>query len=443
MMISREHSDTLPNRYSAALVISLTFHALLLPALIFWVRSQPNSSSSVHPSTPTHDARPHHSPAPARPGLGGGSGQAEQPLPRSEAEQSLDGADGLQLRIGMGAILEHLWQSTLFAIGAGLLTLAFRKNRARIRYGIWFCVSVKVLVPLSLLIWAVSTIAQTASPSRGGVHSAADGLATHAEVDSPVARAFTSTQSPVARIGIQLLFPVETQTRILRLLAVNDDWRGWLDVLVLAIWTAGFGAVCARRIQRSRRHWDLVSISRRVELLGIKTPSRLQIGLAEGQLEPTVVGWVHPVLLFPADIERHLTYPGIEALVLHELCHVRRLDTFTAAVHMAAEAVFWFHPLIWWLGDRLVDERERACDEYVLSRLDSSQAYLTGLLATCDHYLSSQQASIAGVCSRNIKPRLEAIRAHHIGETIGAYKRLMLGAVGISLLIVPLWLGMT
>ena len=49
-----------------------------------------------------------------------------------------------------------------------------------------------------------------------------------------------------------------------------------------------------------------------------------------------------------------------------KFCHARRRDNLTAAVHMVVEAVFWFHPLVWWIGARLVDERERACDEEVL-----------------------------------------------------------------------------
>jgi hypothetical protein len=45
----------------------------------------------------------------------------------------------------------HLWQSTLFALAAALLTLAFRKNRAAIRSGLWFSASVKFLIPFALL----------------------------------------------------------------------------------------------------------------------------------------------------------------------------------------------------------------------------------------------------------------------------------------------------
>ena len=56
----------------------------------------------------------------------------------------------------------------------------------------------------------------------------------------------------------------------------------------------------------------------------------------------------------------------IDAILAHEVTHVRRCDNLGALVHLCAQAVFWFHPLVWWIGARLVDERERACDEEVL-----------------------------------------------------------------------------
>ena len=56
----------------------------------------------------------------------------------------------------------------------------------------------------------------------------------------------------------------------------------------------------------------------------------------------------------------------MEAILAHELMHVRRHDNLTAALHMLVEAVFWFHPLVWWMERRMVEERERACDEAVI-----------------------------------------------------------------------------
>ena len=88
--------------------------------------------------------------------------------------------------------------------------------------------------------------------------------------------------------------------------------------------------------------------------------------LSKSALEPGILGIFHPVLLLPAGISERLNNEQLDAILMHELCHVRRHDNVAAALHMLVEALCWFHPLIWWIGRRLVDERERACDEEVL-----------------------------------------------------------------------------
>jgi bla regulator protein BlaR1 len=104
----------------------------------------------------------------------------------------------------------------------------------------------------------------------------------------------------------------------------------------------------------------------------VASPSTLAAGVpvlwTASLLEPGVFAIVRPVLLLPEGITDRLTEPQLSAIVAHEMCHVRRRDNLTYALHMVVETLFWFHPLVWWMGERLVDERERACDEAVVRR---------------------------------------------------------------------------
>ena len=222
---------------------------------------------------------------------------------------------------------------------------------------------------------------------------------------------------------------------------ISEVAAAWLALALLGIWTCGFVAIVAFRIRLSRQLWDVALTSRRVELLDMEVPARLQVGLADGLLEPGVIGWLNPVLLLPADIERHLSRPEIEAIVAHELCHVRRFDNMTAAIHMVAEAIFWFHPLVWWLGARLVDERERACDEHVLRSVGAPGPYAQGILNVCKRYVASPLASVSGVGSANVRQRIEAILANRIGEATGPWKKVMLSGIILCVVIVPLAAG--
>jgi bla regulator protein BlaR1 len=62
---------------------------------------------------------------------------------------------------------------------------------------------------------------------------------------------------------------------------------------------------------------------------------------------------------------------------------------------MGVDAVFLFHPLVWWLGARLLDERERACDEEVLRRGSQAEDYAEGILNVCELYLQSPLKCVA------------------------------------------------
>ncbi len=106
----------------------------------------------------------------------------------------------------------------------------------------------------------------------------------------------------------------------------------------------------------------------------------------ESSLEPGVFGVFRPVLLLPAGIAHRLEPAHLRAIVAHELCHVRRRDNLAAALHMLVEALFWFHPLVWWVGARMVEERERACDEEVLRLGNQPRVYAESILKTCQFF---------------------------------------------------------
>jgi len=99
---------------------------------------------------------------------------------------------------------------------------------------------------------------------------------------------------------------------------------------------------------------------RRIQrLAGAKRPIALLS--CDDRLEPGIFGIFRPVLLWPSGISDRLADAQLEAIIAHGFCHVHRRDNLAAAVHMVVEAIFWFHPLVRWLGARLVDEGENAC----------------------------------------------------------------------------------
>jgi hypothetical protein len=73
---------------------------------------------------------------------------------------------------------------------------------------------------------------------------------------------------------------------------------------------------------------------------------------------------------------------------------------------MVVEALFWFHPLVWWIGSRLVEERERACDQAVVQAGSEAQVYAEGILNVCKFYVESPLACASGVTGSELKQRI-------------------------------------
>jgi beta-lactamase regulating signal transducer with metallopeptidase domain len=439
------HADGHPGsrRYSVGLVGSILIHFVLVTTVL-WVAGTMQPADPVGAGGGAGRYAPRHSSALLRGGQFGGepTGMTDAlPQPVQTTAWPVRQAERLKLRLAIGSVIDHLWQSTLFAVVVGLLTLAFRRNRARVRYALWFAASVKFLLPFSQIVWFGSLIGSSVFARSGVSDPLGPAGSSHALTGAAWAFLQDLVQHPLiggigqwlaATGGVALWPSTFTMTEVT---------AAWLALALVGIWACGFVAIVASRIRLSRQIWDVVLTSRRVELIDVKVPARLQVGLADGLLEPGVIGWLHPVLLLPADIEDHLTRPEIEAIVAHELCHVRRFDNMTAAIHMLVEAIFWFHPLVWWLGARLVDERERACDEHVLRSVGAPGPYAQGILNVCKRYVGSPLASISGVGSANVRQRIDAILANRIGEATGPWKKMLLSGISLCVVVVPLAAG--
>jgi len=159
-------------------------------------------------------------------------------------------------------------------------------------------------------------------------------------------------------------------------------------------------------------------------------------------LEPGVVGLLRPILLLPEGIVERLTPSQLEAVLGHELCHVRRHDNLSAAIHMIVEAVFWFHPLVWWIGARLVEERERACDEGVLRLGSEPRVYAQAILNVCKYYLESPLVCVSGITSSDLKKRIDKIMAHHFVQNLSLTKKFLLAIGGLAAVVAPIAIGL-
>ena len=291
-------------------------------------------------------------------------------------------------------LANHLWQSTLFACAIGLVTLLLRGNRAAIRHGLWLAASVKFLLPFSLLIGLGNQVDRWKA----------------AAVAQPRLEAVEKIKEPVAILAAPArLLPHRASSRY--------------PAVLFSLWLGGFAA----NVWAWRRRWRQVRAAWRAA-----SPLSLDLPIpalsVHARLEPGVFGIFRPFLLLPDGLSEHLTPPQFEAIVAHELCHVRRRDNLTSAIHMVVEALFWFDPVVWWIRSRLIDERERACDEAVLRMGSDPQEYAEGIVTVCEFFLSSPLACASGVTGSDLKRRVETIMLNRVVDNLSIGRKLLLFA---------------
>ncbi len=284
----------------------------------------------------------------------------------------------------MGWVLVHsLWIGVLVA---GALSVAFgvlRRRASAVRYGM-ACGALVVLVavPAQLAVelrghweghnhyvWMIENgvrhepgVGHVPDPSATVVPTAAAIQARH-EASMPP---WISGQQAV-RVGM-----------LLSLLAI-----AWLI-------GAGVRAVSAARawgtVRRLRataepapREWTR-SLSRLASEMTIAVPVRL----ARSRLVqvPSLIGWRRPLVLLPSWLDEERPLAEIEAILAHELAHVRRHDFLVNAIQSISEIVLYYHPAYWWIAGRIREEREFCCDEVAtVSVPGGAAAYLRSLLA--------------------------------------------------------------
>ncbi|MBZ5521653.1 MAG: TIGR03435 family protein [Acidobacteriia bacterium] len=325
----------------------------------------------------------------------------------------------------------HLWQSTLFAVAAGLLTLILRRNHARTRYWLWLAASVKFLIPFSLLI----AIASHLTPSHGSAGTNFGLYFAMEEVGQP----FTQPAMPAVSRAV----PATVSPNLLSLLPALLA-AAWLCgiVVVFLVWHARWRRISAAMRQAAPlREGREVEALRRLERMG-GIRKRIEMLLSPASLEPGIFGIIRPVLVWPQGISRHLEDAHLEAILAHEVWHVRRRDNLTAAIHMVVEAVFWFHPLVWWLGARLVEERERACDEEVLELGGERQVYAESILKVCEFCVGSSLSCVAGVTGADLKKRMVHIMTKSVARKLDFSRKLLLSVAGVLAVAVPIVFGL-
>ncbi|HEX8921671.1 MAG TPA: M56 family metallopeptidase, partial [Pyrinomonadaceae bacterium] len=169
----------------------------------------------------------------------------------------------------------------------------------------------------------------------------------------------------------------------------EDSFSSILPWLVI-VWLAGAlilslrflgGWTSAQRLKRrlttpGTRDWQetIVRLSMRLRLS--RTVRLCESALVE---VPTVIGWLRPVILVPMSIWTGLGAQQVEALLAHELAHIRRHDYLVNLLQTAIETLLFYHPMVWWVSRRIRVEREHCCDDLAVAACGDVLGYARAL----------------------------------------------------------------
>ncbi len=122
---------------------------------------------------------------------------------------------------------------------------------------------------------------------------------------------------------------------------------------------------------------------------------RIELCVSDDLRVPTAIGLVKPAVVIPSWALRELAEAELNAVVLHEVAHLRRWDDWTNLAQKVLRALFFFHPAVWWVENRLSLEREMACDDMVLAQTANPRAYAKCLVSLAEKNLLRRGIALA------------------------------------------------
>src|SRR5256714_11141110 len=271
------------------------------------------------------------------------------------------------------ALLHPVWQCSLAAGALASLLAIVPVRAARTRYAL----AVTTLILLLAVRVATAARLRAAGPLSGAVIAPAPGASLGTTPLPP--RAGTEPAVPAAgRPGPSLA---------MRLRADLEPALPWIVVA----WLAGVGipsiglasswvvrrrlsTVGPRRVPPACRE----ALARLVARLRVTRPVRV-LESAVVQV-PAVIGWLRPVVLLPASALMGLTPLQLDALLAHELAHVRRYDYLVNVIQSVIETLLFYHPAVWWVSQQVREEREHCCDDLAVAVCGDAHFYATALL---------------------------------------------------------------
>lgn len=265
-------------------------------------------------------------------------------------------------------LMHSLWQGLVAAIVAGAILLCTRKSRPAFRYN---------MLALTMLLFVSGTVLTFNLMIRDiGEVSASAVIFSREWV----------MQAAFQNAGNAALAAAETNW-MMRIMAFFSEHAqvivaGWFLVFAVKSLLAASGLLYLKKVTQQVSTPEMKWIVRFYELaermrIGQEVELRESVQVAV----PMVIGFLKPVVLVPLGMLANLPAAQVEAILLHELAHIRRRDYLINLVQIFCENVFFFNPAVWWISKLIREEREHCCDDLAISVMQNKTSFIHVLVS--------------------------------------------------------------
>jgi beta-lactamase regulating signal transducer with metallopeptidase domain/murein DD-endopeptidase MepM/ murein hydrolase activator NlpD len=292
-------------------------------------------------------------------------------------------------------LLHSMWQGALVAAWLWFVLLFVRKSQ--LRY-VLACAALLLMILVPAVTFAILynqpvSSAETTTITEALPSNEAGGVSEPLDVEPPQTAPRVSQK--------QAATPTQTLGNV-------GTWRQRLTTYlpyIVAIWLAGVVLLSLRLLLQwfyaerfKRRHTKGASadLQHLLRVLVLRLRVSRPVQLLESSLvdAPTVIGFLKPVILLPTSALTGLTMQQLEALLAHELAHIRRHDYFINILQSVIETLLFYHPAVWWVSSCIRTEREHCCDDVAVGVSGSAVVYAKAL-ATLETLRSQPQLALA------------------------------------------------
>jgi uncharacterized protein (TIGR03435 family) len=325
-----------------------------------------------------------------------------------------------------GWVLVHfVWQGALIAVAAAVLLRLCRQTPS-LRYVI-------ACGAMGVMLLAVVATAAVVKPSAMNEPAPRTSTRTLVERRTEVLLPIHVSQNPG---GAQVSSAKRVEAALPWIVSL---WLFGVGVLLIRAGAGWWKVRCLhqRALTSMRSTWqaagDRISVK-----LGL---ARLVRIVEMPQVDvPLVIGCLRPIVVLPIAAMSQLTTAQVEAIIAHELAHVRRHDYLVNLMQTLAETLLFYHPGVWWLSARIRDEREHCCDAAAVAVCGDPVGYAAAL-AELETYRSGELSLAAAATGGSLLSRVRRILSIEISEdsrtsswTVGLFVAATVGGVAVNLL---------